>query len=139
MANYDLGVLFEARGDTARAAEAYEAELQAHPKVYQAHFNLGKILSRIGRAKDAARHFGAAVEANPSFGGGYLYLAKALLDTGDLAGAEAAALTGLKSDAAADVRPLGHYVLADIYTRTGRERDAARHAALGQRLERGGR
>jgi choline-sulfatase len=139
MANYDLGVLFEARGDTARAAEAYEAELQAHPKVYQAHFNLGKILSRVGRAKDAARHFRAAVEANPSFGGGYLYLAKALLDTGDLADAEAAALTGLKSDAAADVRPLGHYVLADVYTRTGRERDAARHAALGQRLERGGR
>src|SRR6185295_1902520 len=78
MANYDLGVLFEARGDAAKAAEAYEAELRAHPNVYQAHFNLGKILSRIGRAKAAARHFRAAVDTNQSFGAGYLYLAKAL-------------------------------------------------------------
>ena len=138
MANYDLGVLHEARGDTAKAAEAYEAELKAHPNVYQAHFNLGKILSRIGRAKDAAQHFRAAVEASPSFGSGYLYLAKALLDTGDLQGAEAAALKGLASDAAPAVRPLGHYVLADVYTRTGRERDAARQVAIGRRLERGG-
>jgi len=138
MANYDLGVLHEARGDTAKAAEAYEAELKQHPTVYQAHFNLGKILSRIGRAKDAAQHFRAAVDANPSFGAGYLYLAKALLDNGDLRGAETAALKGLSSDAAQDVRPLGHYVLADVYTRTGRERDAARQVAMGRRLERGG-
>ena len=138
MANYDLGVLHEARGDTAKAAEAYEAELKAHPNIWQAHFNLGKILSRIGRAKDAAQHFRAALEANASFGSGYLYLAKALLDTGDLPAAEAAALKGLASDAAPDVRPLGHYVLADIYTRTGRERDAARQVAIGRRLERGG-
>ena len=138
MAHYDLGVLFEARGDTAKAADAYETELKAHPTVYQAHFNLGKILSRIGRAGDAAKHFRAAVDANPSFGAGYLYLAKALLDSGDLREAEAAALKGLGSNAAQDVRPLGHYVLADVYTRTGRERDAARQVALGRRLERGG-
>jgi tetratricopeptide (TPR) repeat protein len=132
-------VLFEARGDTGKAAEAFEAELKAHPNVYQAHFNLGKILSRIGRAKDAARHFRAAVEANQSFGAGYLYLAKALLDAGELDESEAAALKGLESDAAADVRPLGHYVLADVYTRRGREREAARHVAIAQRLERGGK
>ena len=41
--------------------------------------------------------------------------------------------------AAADVRPLGHYVLADVYTRRGREREAARHVAIAQRLERGGK
>jgi arylsulfatase A-like enzyme/Tfp pilus assembly protein PilF len=139
MANYDLGVLFEARGDTAKAAAAYEAELNANPNVYQAHFNLGKILSRIGRAKDAVRHFRAAVEANASFGAGYLYLAKALLDAGELKDAEAAALKGLETDAAPEVRALGHYVLADVYTRTGREREASRHVAMGQRLERGGK
>ncbi len=135
MANYDLGVLFEARGDAARAAEAYEAELKANPKVYQAHFNLGKILSRIGRAKDASSHFRAAVEANPSFGAAYLYLAKALLDAGELRESEAAALKGLASNAEREVLPLGHYVLADVYTRMGRGREAARHVALGRRLE----
>src|SRR5439155_530815 len=31
--------------------------------------------------------------------------------------------------------PLGHYVLADVYSRQGRERDAQREAAAGRRLE----
>lgn len=138
MANYDLGVLYEARADAARAAEAYEAELNVSPRTYQAHFNLGKILSKAGRVNDAVAHFRAAVDANPSFGSGYLYLAKALLDAGELHDSEAAALKGLESNADVQVKPLGHYVLADVYTRMGRERDAARHVALGRRLERGG-
>jgi arylsulfatase A-like enzyme/Flp pilus assembly protein TadD len=138
MANYDLGVLHEARNEPARAIEAYEAELKINPTLYQAHFNLGKLLSRAGRANDAVRHFRAAVDANPSFGSGYLYLAKALLDAGDLEASETAALKGIASNPDLQVRPLGHYVLADVYTRMGRQRDAARHAALGRRLERGG-
>lgn len=137
-ANYDLGVLYEARNDAVRAAEAYEAEIKTNPKSYQAHFNLGKILSRVGRPKDAADHFKAALEANPSFGSAYMYLAKALLDAGDLRESEAAALKGLQSNAERQVIPLGHYVLADVYTRMGRDREAARHVAIGKRLERGG-
>ena len=137
-ANYDLGVLYEGRGDLARAADAYEAELKVSPRTYQAHFNLAKILSRAGRVNDAVHHFRSAVEANPSFAAGYLYLAKALLDAGDLRDSEAAALKGLSSSPERQVQPLGHYVLADVYTRMGRERDAARHVALGRKLERGG-
>jgi tetratricopeptide (TPR) repeat protein len=128
-------VLYEARGDAARAAEAYDTELKAHPSTYQAHFNLGKILSRAKRVDDAARHFRAAVDANPAFGAGFLYLAKALLDAGRLEASEAAALKGLDANPDAQVRPLGHYVLADVYTRMGRGREAARQVALGQRLE----
>ncbi len=87
---------------------------------------------------EAVDHFRAAVDTNPSFGSGYLYLAKGLLDAGDLKASEAAALKGLASQPDPQVRPLGHYVLADVYTRTGREREAARQVALGRRLERGG-
>jgi tetratricopeptide (TPR) repeat protein len=138
MANYDLGVLHEARGNAAAAFEAYEAELKASPRTYQAHFNLAKLLSRANRATDAVTHFRAAVEINPSFGAGYLYLAKALLDAGELKDAEAAALKGLESNPERQVRPLGHYVLADVYTRLGRDREAARQVARGRQLERGG-
>lgn len=138
MAHYDLGVLYEARGDAAQAAEAYEAELKVSPRTYQAHFNLAKILAKAGRVTDAVSHFRAAVTVNPSFGSGYLYLAKALLDAGELRDAEAAALKGLDTNPDAQVKPLGHYVLADVYTRLGRNREAARHVALGRRLERGG-
>ena len=34
-----------------------------------------------------------------------------------------------------DMAPLGHYVLADIYSRRGRPKDAAREAAEGRKLE----
>ncbi len=138
MAHYDLGVLYEARGDLPRAAEAYEAELKVSQQTYQAHFNLAKILSKANRVNDAVKHFKAAVDVNPSFGSGYLYLAKALLDAGELRESESAALKGLETNPEPNVKPLGHYVLADVYTRMGREREAARHVALGRQLERGG-
>jgi tetratricopeptide (TPR) repeat protein len=138
MAHYDLGVLLEKQNDAAKAVEEYQAELGQNPKVYQAHFNLAKLLSRAGRTAAAVDHFKAAVDANPSFASGYLYLAKGLLDAGDLKASEAAALKGLASEPEPQLRPLGHYVLADIYTRTGREREAAKQVALGRRLERGG-
>ena len=73
---------------------AYEAEIALSPKLYQPHFNLAKLLSRDGRAAEAVTHFRAAVDKNPEFGTGYLYLAKALLDANDLTGAEQAAQTG---------------------------------------------
>ena len=68
---------------------------------------------------------------------GYLYLAKALLDAGNLPAATEAAKQGLALKPERSIAPLGHYVLADIYSREGRENEAAREVALAQRLERG--
>ena len=135
MAHYDLGLVRDARGQTDAAAREYEAEIARSPDAYRAHFNLGKILMVSGRAADAVRHFDEAVRANPDFGSGYLYLAKARLDAGDLTGAEAAATTGMARHPDAEVVPLGHYVLADVYSRLGRANDAAREAAAGEREE----
>ncbi|MGH9329509.1 MAG: tetratricopeptide repeat protein, partial [Vicinamibacterales bacterium] len=74
-AHYDLGLVLEARGDTAGAIAEYEAEL-ARGANYSAAFNLGRLLSRAGRPQDAARRFRETVGANPSFAPGHLYLAK---------------------------------------------------------------
>jgi len=135
MAHYDLGLIFEARGGTANAMAEYEAEIARKPNTYQAHFNLAKLLEGAGRRGDALRHFQQAVEANPDFGNGYLYLAKAKLDGGDLDGAEAAARQGLALKHDASIAPLPHYVLADVYSRRGRVKDAEREAAEGKRQE----
>ena len=78
----------------------------------------------------------AAVDKNPSFGTGWLYLAKAHLDAGDLKAAEQEALRGLDAAPGPSIRPLGHYVLADVYSRQGREGEAAKQVAAGQRAER---
>lgn len=135
MAHYDLALVDEARGDTAKAIDEYQAEVARNPKTYRAQFNLAKLLNASGRTADAARHFEQAVAANPEFGTGYLYLAKARLDAGDIDGAAAAAAKGLTLKPDREIAPLGHYVLADVYSRQGRAADAAREAAEGQRQE----
>lgn len=135
MAHYDLGLIYEARGEPAKAAAEYQAELARNPKTYEAHFNLGKLLAARGQTADALHHFDQATEAKPDFAAGYLYLAKARLEAGDLGGAEAAAKKGLTLNPDAAIIPLAHYVLADVYSRLGRTADAAREAAEGERQE----
>ena len=136
MAHYNLGLVHEAREDWPAAVAAYEAEIAISPNLYQPHFNLGRLLARGGRQADALNHFRAAVDKNPEFGTGFLYLAKALLDTEDFKGAEEAATRGLASKPDPAMVPLGHYVLADVFARQGREADSARHLAAGKRAER---
>ena len=78
------------------------------------------------------------MELQPDFGTGQLYLAKALLDAGDLPGAEEWARKGLAHQPDARVAPLGHFVLADVYNRQGRTAEADREAAAARKLQRGG-
>jgi arylsulfatase A-like enzyme/cytochrome c-type biogenesis protein CcmH/NrfG len=135
-AHYALGVLRETGGQPAAAVAEYEAELAVNPKNHAASFNLAKLLSAAGRRDDALARFRESVASNPAFGTGHLYLAQALLESGDLLGAEAAAEKGLALDPDPAIAPLGHYVLADVYNRLGRPDDAARQVALARRLER---
>ncbi len=134
-AKYNLALVLEQRGRGDQARAAYEAEVSVNAKNYGAQFNLAKLLLKDGRLADATARFRAAVDARPEFAEGYLYLAKALLDGGDLRGAEQAAQGGLARKPQPSIAPLGHYVLADVYSRQGRENEAARHVALARRLE----
>jgi arylsulfatase A-like enzyme/predicted Zn-dependent protease len=134
---YNLALVQEQRGNAMGARAAYEAEVAANPKNHGAQFNLGRLLAKEGRPAEAARRFRASVDARPEFAEGYLYLAKALLDVGDLQGAEQAARQGLSRRPERTIAPLGHYVLADVYSRLGRENEAAREIARAQALGRG--
>ena len=135
--HYNLALVYEQRGNGSAARAAYEAEVAKNPRNYGAQFNLGKIMMAEGRAPDAVQRFRAAAAARADFAEGYLYLSKALLDVGDLPGAEQAARQGLAKNPQRSVAPLGHYVLADVFSRLGRENEAAREVAVAQRLERG--
>jgi tetratricopeptide (TPR) repeat protein len=138
MAHYNLALVHEARGNVPDAIAEYEAEIKVSPKLHQPEFNLAKLLVGSGRGQDALAHFRAAVDKEPGFGTGYLYLAKALLDAGDLPAAERAALRGLTLDPDPAIRPLGHFVLADVYGGMGRDADAKRQVELGRRAQRQG-
>lgn len=137
-AHFDLGLVYEEKGDVAKAIAAYETELQHNDKGFRSCFNLAKLLDKAGRKQEALTHYRRVAELAPDFGTGFLYLAKALLDAGDLAGAEESAKKGLANKPEAKIAPLGHYVLADVYNRQGRSKDAEREVAAARRLERAG-
>jgi arylsulfatase A-like enzyme/cytochrome c-type biogenesis protein CcmH/NrfG len=135
-AHYALGLLRENAGQPIAAIAEYEAELRVNPRNHAASFNLAKLLAAAGRRTEALARLREAVTSNPAFGTGYLYLAQALVEEGDLAGAEEAARKGLSLDPDPKIAPLGHYVLADIYNRMGRPAEAARQVGMARNLER---
>jgi choline-sulfatase len=136
-ANFNLGLVHEEKGEIDAAIAAYEAELAHHDKAHRAAFNLAKLLQKKGRLAEALAQYRKVVEMQPDFGTGQLYLAKALLDSGDLAGAAEWARKGLAANPEPRMAPLGHYVLADVLNRQGRQAEARREVATAERLQRG--
>ena len=134
-AHFALGLVYEEKGAIEKAMAAYRAELQINDKAYRAAFNLAKLLQQAERLGEALPLFRRVVELQPAFGTGQLYLANALLNAGDLVGAEENARAGLKNHPETAIAPLGHYVLADVYERQGRMADARRELAAAKRLE----
>ncbi len=134
-ARYNRALLLESEGRAAEAAAAYRQEIADHPTNFKAFFNLGRLLEAMGDAAGALAALRSAVGVNEEYAVGRLFLARALLATGDLAGAEREARRGLELDAKGPFTPLGHYVLADAYSRQGRASDAAREAELGREAE----
>jgi len=137
-ARFNLGLAYEEQGRSEEAMAAYRAEIETNAKAYRACFNLAKLLQKGGQGEEAVGFFRKAVEIQADFGTGQLYLAKALLDRGDLGGAEHWAKSGLLHEPDPRIAPLGHYVLADVYNRQGRVAEAAREVAAARKLERGG-
>ena len=134
-ARYNRALVFETEGRLPEAVAAYRAEIADHPQSFKAYFNLGRLLEAMGDSAGALAALRGAVAANEEYAMGRLFLARALLATGDLAGAEREALRGLALDAKGPFTPLGHYVLADTYSRQGRNSEAAREAGLGKEAE----
>src|SRR5262249_51948118 len=134
---YNLGLVYEEKGMVPEAIAAYEAELAQNEKAYRAAFNVAKLLQKAGRLDEAVARYPKAARARHELGPGQPYLARALLDCGDLRGAEEWARRGLVTNPDPHIAPLGHFVLADVFNRQGRLAEAEREAAAARRLERG--
>ncbi len=136
LAHYNLALIAEERGDLATAEAEYKRELELHPGSYKAAFNLGRLYERQGNAVAQIAALKQSIDANPRFAEGYLFLAKALLDSnGDLQEAMRLARKGLELDPGSPVAPLGHFVLAGALVKLGRQAEAARELAAGKALE----
>lgn len=136
LAHFNLALIAEARGDLQAAIRDYEAEVDLHPTSYKAAFNLGRVYEQLGRIAEQEQAFKQALVMNPAFAEGYVYLAKLYLDQGArLEEAIELAKQGLALAPRSEYAPLGHYVLADIYSRLGRADEAEEEAAHGRALE----
>lgn len=139
LAHFNLALIAEERRDWNAAIAEYEKELTDHPYSYKAAFNLGKLCEQLGDSVKQEQAYRRAIEANVSFAEGYFYLAKLYLDEGrNFDEAVSLARKGLEINPKSEYAPLGHYVIADIYSRTsrtGRRAEAEREAEAGRRLE----
>ena len=140
LAHFNLALVAEQRGDFRTAAAEYQKEIEMHADAYKAAFNLGKLREQLGDTAGQEAAYRKAIELNPRFAEGYFFLAKLCLDQGNrLIEAAALAQRGLAVNPRSEYAPLGHYVLADVYSRQGRFAESRREAELGKEKERGTR
>ena len=136
LAHFNLALLAEERGDPRAAVDFYRRELDVHPQSYRVQFNLGRLLDSLGDRYGATAALEQSIEINPEFAIGHFFLAKSLVDRNEeLDRAMELARTGLELDPGSDMAPMGHYLLADIFTRLGRPEEARQELASARALE----
>ncbi|MGE5358056.1 MAG: sulfatase-like hydrolase/transferase, partial [Bacteroidales bacterium] len=136
LAHYNMALMAETRNDLQAAEQEYKKELEIHPDAYRAAFNLGRLYERQGNRDRQIASLKQAVDINPDGPEANVFLAKAYLDAGvNLPEAVTLARKSLEGAPRGELAPLAHYVLADLYNRTGRAQDAGREVAVAQALE----
>jgi len=133
--SYNLARIREARGDAAGAEALYRAEVQIYADSGRARFNLAQIRRARGDRAGYLGELGDCVAKAHEFGACYFYLAREELDAGRLDPAADLATRGLEAQPRSDTAPLGHFVLADVYSRRGESALAEAEAAKGRKLE----
>jgi arylsulfatase A-like enzyme/tetratricopeptide (TPR) repeat protein len=134
LAHYNLALIAESRKDLPGAETEYKKELELHPNAFRAAFNLAMLYDQQGNRTAQVDALKQAIEQNPYFPEGKLFLAKAYLDAGiNLPEAIGLARESLSLKLRPELTPLAHFVLADLYNRVGRPDEASREVALGRR------
>ncbi len=126
LAHFNLGLLYEEQGNLGDARGAYATEVELHPNLVAARFNLANLMLRSGEVAAAEEQLRLLIAADPDDALSNLFLARALLARA--ASPDEAlpfAQKGLAKAAAPELKALGWFLLADIYSRQGRGADVA--------------
>ena len=132
---YNLARIREARGDSDGAERLYRDELQTYADNGRARFNLAQMRRARGDRPGYLAELDDCVKQASEFGACYFFLAREELDAGRLDPAADLAARGLEAQPRSDTAPLGHFVLADVYSRRGQGKKAEEEAAKGRKLE----
>jgi tetratricopeptide (TPR) repeat protein len=136
LAHFNLALIAESRRDFVTAAAEYQKEIDMQASAYKAAFNLGRLREQQGDVEGQEAAYRKSIDINPRFAEGYFYLAKLYLDRGQrLDEAAALARRGLEVGPQSEYAPLGHYVLADVYSRRGQMAESRREAERGREKE----
>ena len=132
---YNLGRIREAKGDVRGAEALYRQELETYPDNGRARFNLAQLQRSRGDRAAYLGELGECVAKAAEFGACHFYLAREELSAGRLDAAADLATRGLEAQPRSEAAPLGHFVLADVYSRRGNAPLAEAEAAKGRKLE----
>jgi arylsulfatase A-like enzyme/tetratricopeptide (TPR) repeat protein len=133
LAHFHLALLREKQRRPLEARREYEAELAHQPQSVVARFNLGDLLLRMGDTSGAAQQMRMLIEQQPDSARPYLILGQALLTRGELGEVERLARAGLDRAQEAELKALGWFLLADVYSRQGRQSELQAAVANGKR------
>lgn len=134
-AHFNTALAYEERGKLEEAVPEYRKELELFPESYEAHFNISRIYRGLGKRLEEKQELENCIKTEPEFGVAYLYLAKNVMDAGDLQRAKDLAEEGLQKTKEKEHLPLGYYILADIYNRLGQPQNALLQIQRAQQLQ----
>jgi len=132
---FNLARILEDRGRRDEAERLYREELTSYPDHGRAHFNLAQLFRDRGDREGYLAQLRKGTEQAEKFGPCYFYLSRELLAAGQVDEAASLAARGLERDPGSSVAALGHYVLADVYSRKGDLTRSREEAAKGRRAE----
>jgi arylsulfatase A-like enzyme/tetratricopeptide (TPR) repeat protein len=115
---FHLGLLYEGQGKLEEAMEAYKEEFGLYPDHYRARFNYGRLLFKFNDYEGYKEQMREVIRTAPQAAEGYLFLARGLLyDPVDLNQAQKLAEKGLSLAKTGELKSMGYFLLADVYTR----------------------
>lgn len=118
----------------------YQTALSSDPQDFRSMFNMALIFSDSkGDHAAAPSVLREAISINPDLDRAHIYLGRSLVFLADPATypeAESVLLRGPEREPPQSLLPMAHLTLAELYRRTGRNADAQRHQALGERAQR---
>jgi arylsulfatase A-like enzyme/predicted Zn-dependent protease len=127
LAHFHLGLLYEEQRRFGEARTAYTEEVALHETAFLARFNLGNLYFSLGDLPAADREMRILIEQAPEMPRPHLLQARVFLkQEKDLSEVERFAKTGLDLTDDDRLKVLGYYLLADVYSRQGRQTDLDR-------------
>lgn len=133
--HYNLAQIREKQNRIPEAIEAYDKEIELTPGHHKAMFNLSVLYRKSGDKAKEMELLKKCIEAEPSFPLSYFYLARIYLNQNrNLEEAISLVNKGIELKPNPADLPLGYFLLADLYNRTGDGRRSEECARKGQAL-----